>query len=333
MPTYSYEFAPFRRMAWDEDGTVFVHAATSASNYTSIVLPGTEENTTRKGYFNNEQTPSLPGGADVIGIGSFVSAGQFRFFAMIFPELRDIYGTCYWAPATLADEGDPRRRNAPAQLQVSTNSINGVSGTWTDIYPGIGDPPGGSQGVGPVTYPILATWWTHSWEHFYRDYIVDWPVTTDVRAIRWLTSPGENLIGNASFHHMHVYGDKSAGATPDRLLFIDETTGLEFQAPHDWGDLPRGVTLDHPIKIMNNSATLTANDIDLTFEALTGFSHTWHSLSDSGAGFAGSLNITSIAPGAEYPAADVITLRITVAGDENMGPNSCRIQASTTSWT
>jgi hypothetical protein len=141
------------------------------------------------------------------------------------------------------------------------------------------------------------------------------------------------LIAQGEWHHLHLYGDKSAGATPDRLLFIDNDTGLEFTGPLDWGDVPRGTTLIHEIQIKNNSATLDANDIDLDFEALTGLSDTWHTMSDSGGAFGGTLNITSIAATATYPAADTITIKLIVGDAENLGPQACRLQAVTASWT
>lgn len=324
----SYPDAPFRRMAWDEDGSIFWHANTTAGTFTSTILPGNERTVPQKEKHNNEATI---GGSDVIDCGSFVSGASATAMAIIFPELRDIWGIAYWCVTTLAEATDVRGRRKPNDVQVSGNSPNSISGDWVSLYAGVinagavGDPP---------TYPVSAPSDVYSWDHWYRIGIVteNLPVT-GVRTIRWLQQPGENLIGSSRWHHIHLYGDKSAGATPDRLLFIDVDTGVEFTGPLDWGDVPRGTTLVHDIQVKNNSATLTANDIDLDFEALTGESDTWHTISDSGGAFGGTMNITSIAPLATYPAANVLTVKLTVALDENLGPNACRLEAQTASWT
>lgn len=317
----SYPDAPFRRMAWDEDGSIFWYADTTADTYTSTILPAIERTITEKGYANNEETIS---GAEVINTGKYVSGFHDKAMAIIFPELRDIYGINYWSVNTLAnvDLIDTDGRNKPKFLQYSPDSSNGISGTWVDIFD-------------DDDYPSSAPHYVYSWDHWYRIGIVSsapFPVT-GARSIRWIASCGEGLLGAGDWHHIHIYGDKSSGATPDRLLFIDDDTGLEFTGPLDWGDVPRGTTLTHDIQVYNNSASLTANDILLSFEALTGLSDTWHSLSDSGGAFGGELTISSIGPAAYYPAADVITVKLTVAGDENFGPNACRLQALTQTWT
>lgn len=307
----SYPDAPFRRMAWDEDGTIFWHAETLTSYFTGTVMPGFERTVTEKGWANNERT--LTGSEDIENGGGGGSFSHVYF--MVFPELRDIYGVAYWA--TAINSGSSM---VPTDFEYSANTTNGIDGTWTALYP---------------TYPIQSiVYATYSWDHWYRIGIVtdDLPVT-GVRGLRWVQLLPGGLIAQGFWHHIHVYGDKSTGATPDRLLFIDNDTGLEFTEPLDWGDVPRGTTLFHDIKIKNNSATLTANTILLDFEALTGVSDTWHTMSDSGGAYGGTVNIASLAPTATYPAADTITIKLIVGDNENLGLQACRLQASTVSWT
>lgn len=319
----SYPDAPFRRMAWDEDGTIFWWADSTAGNravppYASIVLPGTEASVARKGKFNNEATLTS---ADWIQLNStLIEVGGTAMY-MIFPELRDIYGMNYWSMFGSLS-GDYTDVSKPWDLQYSGDTHNGIDGTWIPIY-------------AAQTYPVGSPYLLYSWDHWYRVGIVTtgFPLT-GVRAIRWHQYLREVHGGTPSnWDHIHLYGDKTTGATPDRLLFIDQDTGLEFTEPLDWGDVPRGTTLTHDIKVMNNSATLTANTILLDFEALTGLSDTWHTIKETGGAYGNTLSITSIAPTASYPSgADVLTIRLIVGDAENLGLQACRLQASTASW-
>lgn len=316
----SYPDAPFRRMAYDEDGSIFWYAAATALTYTSTILPGVERTVVEKGYTNNERTLSAAGERITTGGGG----GSLHWaFHVIFPELRDIYGLNFWSmAANVNPNGNFQDLPDPYEIQVSADTTNGISGTWTSLW-------------ATSTYPMDTPIYTYTWDHWYRVGIVSsspLPVTGK-RAIRWLQPIPNGLIANSQFHHIHIYGDKATGATPDRLLFIDWDTGLEFTAPLDWGDVPRGTVLHHEIKIKNNSATLTANTIVLDFEALTGTSDTWHTISDSGGAFGGTANVASLAPGASYPAADVYTIKLTVGDAENLGLQACRLQATTVSWT
>jgi hypothetical protein len=131
-----------------------------------------------------------------------------------------------------------------------------------------------------------------------------------------------------------MYGLISSGETPDRLLFIDDSTGLEFTEPLDWGDVPRGTTLDYDIKVKNNSGTLTANTNVLDFEALTGTSDTYYTIKETGGSFATTLSITSIGAGVTYPSgANVITVRLAVPDAAGFAAESARLFVSTVSWT
>lgn len=318
----SYPDAPFRRMAWDEDGTIFVMWLTQTTTqsvgiFTNTIMPGTEYSIAQKGKFNNEATLT---NADWIQFNA--NGDKIRVCTVIFPELRDVHGLNFWGKIAAGT------RNAPIFVQYSSDSTNGISGTWTTAW--ATDYPLDN----PTTGSNLST--VYTWDHWYRVGIVtSSPLPlVGVRALRWAWPANTNVLtAEAHFAHIHVYGDKSTGATPDRLLFIDNDTGLEFTAPLDWGDVPRGTTLTHEIKVKNNSATLTANTIVLDFEALTGPSDTWYTMSDSGGAFGGTLNITSIAPTASYPAANTITIKLTVGNAENLGLQASRLQASTVSWT
>lgn len=330
----SYPDAPFRRMAWDEDGSILWSAPSLQATYTSVVTTQiVEYSVARKQKFNNEDEI----GNDSVNVGSFVAAQPFQAFQIIFPEIRDLYGIAYWCNATLAQADDIRNRRMPNHVEVSANTPNGVTGAWVSIFPGDWE---------DATYPCHAPHDIYTWNYWYRIGIVnDAPLPVfGIRSIRWMQAPGENLIGSASWHHIHLYGDKSTGVTPDRLLFIDMDTGLEFQAPLDWGDVPQGTTLYHKIRMFNNSTTFTANDVILDFEALTGESDTWHSLrrvddfinnNHEGGAYAARYEIASMPPLTYYPtlSTDALFIRLIVADNEDVGPNASRLQAETTAWT
>jgi hypothetical protein len=311
----SYPDAPFRRMAYDADGTIVWWARPDATNNNWSAINTTtivEWTTTQKQNSNNEGAQFAVSWEHRPGdIGT-------RFFAWIFPEPRDIYGYYMFMRSTNGVGLDK-----VMQLQTSTDSTNGVSGTWTTHI---------------VEEDLTANLW-HAGSNYsnstaYRIAIRNQYIP-DVRVYRFIIYQVYGLARDpVRVDGSHIYGEIAAGQTPDRLLFIDELTGLEFDAPIDWGDVPRGTTLERDIRIRNNSSTLTAADNDLNFEALSGLSDTWHSIKDGGGSFGPTLNIASIAPGATYPAAgDPLTVRLMVAMDEQLSLQASRLRLFTNSWT
>lgn len=293
----SYPDAPGRRLAWHADGTVAWYRYQSTQGEWGFLGAGmTFTNSATRAILNAE--------GDTLGLGS---QGAATFFAAIFPEPRDIVGW-YLHYDSQTSPGTLR------QFQWSADSTNGVSGTWTTIV----------ETADKTDYA--------SNRNRYRTEITSYSASA-VRSMRFIIVDISAFDEASQLYAFHVYGAISAGETPDRLLFINQDTGLEFDAVHDWGDVPRGIVLHKDIKVKNNSATLSASDIDFDFGALTGTSDTWYDIRDSGGAFGTTLNVAGpLAAGASYPAADVLTIRLTVAGNENLGLQSAWLSAFVNTW-
>lgn len=282
----TYPDVPGRRMAWDRDGTILLHVTPASSS--------NEQSQSIRQALNDETDSSswsVSGGA-----------GTHRV-VLIFPQLRNILA--YYITA-IPDWGQV------GSVQSSTNTTNGVDGTWTQV---------------------LSSWAMTTFTHTgYRDNIKS-ITASDIKAIRFNASHGSSA--NRILHTwraLHLYGDISAGETPDRLRVWHPTLDEEVDGAYfDWGDAPRESTATRDFRIKNNSSTQTANDITVTREALTPGSPsivTQHDLSDGGA-FASSLNIGNLGPGAT---SGVLTLRRSLLDNAALSLWSLRIVASAASW-
>ena len=140
--------------------------------------------------------------------GAQTSESDMGHFA-IFPELREVDGTVH-----------SQQKAATTDVQTSGDSTNGVDGTFT----------------------VRATDITQNVNIFrpnYRTTITSLAVS-NVRVL-WLdASFGGASTSNQRLEHWHIYGEISAGETPDRLLWFDDSDDLEFSLPIDYGDVPRG---------------------------------------------------------------------------------------------
>jgi len=213
----------------------------------------------------------------------------------IFPEQREVDGIYVKIGAYT---------NAIGDVGISADTTNGLDGAWSTLisdYPDSTNPPG---------YPG------------YRENIV--------------STAGSNARGLYVYFQrdlwlraVHLYGEISPGQTPDRLLFIDESTGLEFQLPKDYGDVPRGSARDFQMRLKNNSTVagnnVTLNNIQLTAEDLFLGSGAWYTFSVGGSAFAGTVQIASLAPEA---ASQLIVCRQVIPVDETLGPHAGRAKAT-----
>lgn len=296
----SYPDAPGMRLAYDEDGTVVWHAVAHTS--WEDIQPGTLS------YFDLAQRTKANEEDENSGYTQGIAQLQVRGFCWVFPEPRNVYGWNAWAVSDV--------QGVIYYVQTSSDTRNGIDGTWTDH-------------TISWTVPNLL----YAWDTWYRLGIFS-ITTSAVRGFRFRVWDGPLVGGGGQFWRCHLYGSISDGYTPNRLLFIDQDTGLEFAAPLDFGDVPRGVTLDHDIKVKNNSGTLTANTNQITFQDISQTSDTWYTIKETGGAFASSLSITSIAAGVTYPTGgNVITIRLAVADDETFGPQATRAKLTTGSWT
>lgn len=239
---------------------------------------------------------------DESGSSSYAAPADFNNhpgdMVFIFPELREIDG--FYGAHT---------QNATDRFQlieVSADTTNGIDGTFTTAIADWVD----------VVHTLSS----------YRESITSLALPTK-RALRinFTAHKGAGM----SFRSIHIYGEISAGQTPDRLLYIDETTGLEFVLPKDYGDVPRGSARDFEFRLKNNSATLTASTIQVTAEDLFGGSGAWYTFNEAGGAFSPTEAITSIGPGAS--SALLVTRQI-IPNAALPEAHAARIETTVTTW-
>lgn len=216
--------------------------------------------------------------------------GSPHYVIVIFPELREIDGVFAAAVAGIG------------AFEASDDTTNGIDGTWDTVT---------------ANMPDEETVFTR-----YRVGIVS-AAETARRGLR--------VVGNqALLQALHIYGTISPGETPDRLLWLDEATGLEFTAPRDYGDRPRGSSLDYELRLRNNSATLTANTIQYTAEDLFLGSAAWYTWTlPAGSTFQSVRSIASLAPATTT---GLIVLRQIIPGTTVPQHYAARARAAVSSW-
>lgn len=221
------------------------------------------------------------------------ASGWLRWF---FPEPRDLSGV--FAAAERADD--------TTELAVSADTTNGVDGVWT------------------VTDPTLAQ--DHDVTPDFRTEISSLAVA-GVRAVRMTWDTDRAVTG--TYRTVHFYGRIAAGHTRHRLHFFDDVTDLEYVAPVDYGDTPRGAATDTAIYLRNGSGSRTAHDVTVTAESIFDSSGGWYTFSDGGP-FTASLTLASaIGPGADSP---TITVRRIIPDVETVGLHEGRLVAAVGSW-
>lgn len=316
--------APSRKMAYHNDGTVVAgRHPLDGSPYENFYewaagATGTEElndldfvaiDADGVADWNNGIFPV----ADFITNASILSRQVETVW--LFPERRDLYGfvpTYHVAGTGIEEYG--------TYIEVSGNTTNGIDGDWVLML---------EQNNSPLNNMIRSghpeDWRTGITIYFFAD-------ARGVRVRGWGQAGSPTPI---QWRSMFIFGVISAGETPDRILFVNDVTGLEFTKPMDWGDVPRGTTLDWDIYLLNNSSTLAANTMTLDFVTLYDDSDTWYTIKENpGGSFATTAAITSIAASARYPAADTFTVRLFVPNDAVLAIVEAILELSpAVSWT
>ena len=286
-------------MATYEDGTICLRG-TAKSGGSPDILSGvlTEETGTA------DHLHLVNHNEDFSGTWGDLTLGGTWGAIFIFPELRDIDGTYL-----LGENWNS------AGLLHSADTTNGLDGTWTLQ----------SSVVATISNVVSAVDMIPD----YREGIYSWAVSSK-RAIQAWYSNSSGLDRNC-IYGFEVYGEIASGETPDRLLFIDDETGLEYGVPQDWGNRPRGAAADKDIRVKNNSGTLTANTITIA-RGRTSTEEpdcsTWYTM-DNGSGFGSSVSITSLAAGVS----DTWTLRQIIPTTAVPGLYESWISYDATSWT
>lgn len=289
----SYANVPGRRVAWDDDGTVGVYFIGGAADVTAPGGPWTAIPAATAENLNSEEN------ADFLGVGT--SNTSQNWACLIFPELRDLKG--FFSRVRAATSGGHR-------VDTSADTTNGLDGTWTNRSTA----DTGWTGIGALDD--------------YRDSIASLSVS-GIRSVRFKFQ-GANVAEQWFWRNLHVYASIASGQTPDRLLWIDDTTGLEFVLDKDYGDIPRGSARDIIIKLKNNSGSLTANTIAGAREDLYLGSAAWYTYSIGGGAYGSTFSITSLAAGATSSA---ITLRQDVADAATLSVHAARAYVTVASWT
>lgn len=237
---------------------------------------------------------------DFVEAGGAGQGGQTFTTWFFFPEQREV--TAFFMILAGGQSG--------TAIHGSNDTTNGLDGTWETA----------TLSGGAPAYVNNYSW---------RDGIKPVSFTGGKRTIRWHV--GAVAGGGSTVYFKvvcaHWYGEKVAGQTPDDLVYIDhdETPGVEFTAPEDFGDRPLATTVTRQFRVKNASATKTANTINIQCNdadfAISTDNTTW----------VVTINIGSLGPGAESA---TMYVRNTTPGVGNLlGPRFARIVTTVGSWT
>lgn len=237
---------------------------------------------------------------DNVGVAA-AGAGEVNRAVFIFPELREFDGIFIG------------RMQSPGNIEVqeSDDTTNGYDGTWATVIAAYNDHDGGST---------FAT---------YRSTIVSTAVSA-TRAVKLLADQWDPAgVSDWRLQAVHIYGEITPGQTPDRLLWIDEVTGLEFTSDLDYGDVPRGSSEDRQLRLKNNSATLDADNIQYTAADLYLDAAGWFTFTEPGGStFLATRQIASLVAGVTT---GIITVRRITPGTA-LGLFAAYFQATTEAW-
>lgn len=282
-----YPDVPAPRIAYDRDGTVGFRINSGLGGYQALTLGQMQT-------LNDEAASGYV----------FTSNGGY-WVGFMFPQLRNIAGVLYCI----------RWDTTSTQVQISSNTTNGIDGTW-------------------ATQATISSQGESGGMTIYR---------TGIRSVAYNGINGirfqSNNAGNGNdLLAIHLFGQIAAGQTADRLRMwhptLDEPLDDNTAADGSWLDFAestRGTAADKTFRIKNNSATLTANSIAITTSALTDTTPSvplQYTFSDGGA-FATSINIGNLAPGA---ISSVITVRRTTPSNAAVSLWWLRVTADPTSW-
>ena len=234
---------------------------------------------------------------DEDNVSVFQGNNQVIVLGWFFPEVREIDGFF------LAFN---RSSNGVYDIRTSVDTTNTIDGTHVTQ---ISNHPEGT-GVWPTQYRDAIT--SAAW--------------SSIRFVNWRTTDQQNDQLTA----FHIYGEISPGETPDRLLYIDELTGLEFALPIDYAEIPRGSSEDLEFRIKNNSALETATTIQYTAEDGYLGSGSWYTYTlPAGSTYAATQQIVSLAA---TITTGLIKIRRITPGGEDLGLHAGRTYLNVASW-
>ena len=255
----TYPDAPNARIPYHVNGSAVVHLWYAAEIVT--------EDGTRRAALNDEDGTTE--GTALVG------ATADSWFAVIFPEPYDL--THYFAHLAGGTF-------IPLGITTSTDTTNGVDGSWTAITP---DP-----WTAEASTPIL-----------YRTSIQ--ALGGAVTGVRGIKFHGDTATYGYTgrMNTLHLYGTPAAGASPNRLELWHPTLDQPLSdtpAHLDWAEVALGtIPAPRQFRIKNLSLSLTASSVVVGFDTLTDPSSHYknaHTFSDDGITYASTATVASIAP-------------------------------------
>jgi hypothetical protein len=262
------------RMAYHLDGTVGVGWRVGGS--TTVLSAGQLQT------LNNESDDFV----SIQGLGGYTSDDPNYSLALVFPEARDLSGFF-----TALSYGGSSTGDATRVCETSTDTTNGIDGTWTAI---VGQTWDFSQTtVAPDSYRESSAGLTNHTDR------------TGIVGIRWrMERAGSSRTIDWDMKAVHLFGRISAAT--DRLELWHPTLDQRVGAAYfDWGNAERASTAQIDFRVKNLSGTKTAGATAVTLTTLTDSASAFdnaHTFSDDGGTtWLSSLTLASIAPGAISP--------------------------------
>jgi hypothetical protein len=292
-----YPALPDRRMPYHRDGTRVGYRLTSTQAFTEGV----------QGFATQTQLQQLNDNA----LADVFSGDVVLKLWLFFPEQREVTA-CY---ADCIGIGLGGWNPVPMVMQGSNDTTNGNDGTWeTASFPG----------GNPARLVNSGTWSSIDFDDW-RKSIKPVSFTGPKRVVRTYYGGSAPVGLEDHFATFHLYGEKAAGQTPDDIVFVDDITDLEFQAPLDFGDRPLGTTVTRVFRLKNASTSKTANNINLQCNDSD------FAISSNGTTWVTTLNFSSLAPGAET---SNLYVRCTTPGPgAQLGPRFAEMVVTVGSWT
>lgn len=218
----NYPDAPSWRMAYDVDGTQCFHWIDGASSLTQLSPAQIVE-------LNDESWTTGFSGPD----------GAWNNWLFIFPELRDFDARYIATRATNVWEVH--------EVLVSTDTTNGVDGTWTSM---------GTSTKDGTLPPVYRT-----------DFVA--ATALGIKAVKVRANYGGAQL-STNIQVAHLFGEPAPGENLQRLEIWHPTLDQRLgPADLDWGDVPRNSSEIRSFRIKNMHPTLTANSVRAAMSILT----------------------------------------------------------------
>lgn len=285
-----YPPVPDNRMAYDLDGTVVVFVDGSSGNaITKLSLAQIQA-------MNDESSTEYL---------AFTGNGNYTdYLCFIFPQHRNLGGYFSYYFTTSSFGGITY-----AHWEYSTDTTNGVDGTWTD----------GGAIVNAGTQDLL-----------YRSQIQA-VTATGIKGFRFRTDVSLVTAGgfNTHFVGLHLYGEIPPSENQFLAIF-DPALNQEVSPNYfNWGDIPQSSNDIRTFRVHNYSVQ-TAKNVVLSFNDLTVETPdqaSWHYLSLDGVNYFSTVNIGSLAP--SFTSGLIYVQRVTPANAQ-LSLGALRLVASAT---